>query len=309
MKKSTIIWTGAAVLLLGLSLTLKYANPDIPVSRLIPKYTNVDSKFVALEGTDFHYRDEGSGYPVVLIHGFSSSLHTWDGWVMNLTNRFRVVRLDMPGFGLTGPWKGHPPTMENSVKAVDLLVASLKITNFALCGNSLGGRVAWEYTVVHPDKVSKLILEDAGGYPQNSGHMPVLDLARYPLFGRIIKLLTTKKMVAENVIKAYADKSKFTPALEERYYELIMREGNRDQIGARMRIIEPDNSGMIKTIRKPALILWGQEDRLIPVENAYRFHRDIAGSKLVIYANVGHMPMEEAPGMSVNDVIQFLMEK
>jgi pimeloyl-ACP methyl ester carboxylesterase len=284
-------------------------NPDILVERLIPKYANADSRFAMLEGTAFHFRDEGTGYPLFLLHGFSSSLQTWDGWVRKLTNRFRVVRFDLPGFGLTGPWKGHPPTMENYVRAVDLLAEYLKITNFALCGNSMGGHVSWEYAIAHPEKVSKLILEDAGGYPETSSGLPALKLAGIPFFGRIVKMMTTREMVAKNVELAYADKSKFTPALDERYYELIMRAGNRDDIGERMRIADPDHSGMIKSIHIPALIMWGSEDKLIPVANACLFLHDIAGSRLVIYTNVGHLPMEESPGQSVKDLIDFLTNR
>ncbi len=308
MKRSTVVLIVIVVLLAGAVLTVNFGNPDIPVSRLMAKYANEDSKFVVLEGTAFHYRDEGSGYPVILLHGFSSSLQTWDGWVRNLTNRYRVIRLDLPGFGLTGPWKGHPPTTESSVRAVDQLTEYLKISNFALCGNSMGGRVAWEYTVAHPGKVSKLVLEDAGGYP-SATTLPALKSAKIPFFGKLVKFLTTKKMVVKNIELAYADRSKLTPETEDRYYELIMREGNRDEIGKRMRISEPDSSGLIKTIRTPTLIMWGMKDKVIPVENAYRFHQDIAGSRLVIYTNLGHVSMEEAPDLSVRDMIKFLSEK
>ncbi len=309
MKRSDIIWTVILVLLLGAVIAVRYGNPDIPINKLMQKYTNNNSKFVKLEGTAFHYRDEGSGYPIVLIHGFSSSLHTWDGWVINLTNRFRVIRLDMPGFGLTGPWKDHPPTMANYVKAVDLLTGTLGISNFAMCGNSLGGKTAWEYTLAHPDKVSKLILEDASGYPEASRLSPVLKLAKYPFLSRIIKFMTTKETVTKNVIIAYADKSKFTPELADRYYELVMREGNRDELIARMRITDPDHSPQIKTIKTHTLIMWGQQDQMVPVENAYRFNHDITNSRLVIYTNTGHLSMEEAPDLSVKDVITFLTQK
>ncbi len=309
MKRFRPLWIICVIVIFGAVYLIFFANPDIPVKKLIPRYANSNSKFAMLEGTAFHYRDEGSGYPIVLIHGFSSSLHTWDGWTKDLTNSFRVVRFDMPGYGLTGPWKGHAPTMKNYVLSVDLLVNFLGITNFALCGNSLGGRVAWEYELAHPEKVNKLILEDASGYPGPSKLSPVLKLAKYPVLSGIIKLLTNRKTVSKNVILAYADTNRFTPDLAQRYYELVMREGNRDALIERFKINDPDNSGLIRTIKTPTLIMWGMEDHLIPVENAYRFKSKITNSILIIYTNTGHLPMEESPEISVKDTISFLKKK
>ena len=143
--------------------TALYWQNDIPVETLKKKYCNEQSKFIEINGQEIHYRDEGSGYPLVLVHGTSSSLHTWDAWTNELKNDFRIIRMDIPAFGITGETKDRNYTIENYVKFIDAFTTALGVDTFYLAGNSLGGEITWNYAYSHPDRVKKIILIDAAG--------------------------------------------------------------------------------------------------------------------------------------------------
>jgi pimeloyl-ACP methyl ester carboxylesterase len=264
------------------------------------------SRFIPVGDLDIHVRDEGRGPAVVLLHGMFSSLHTWDGWVIALEDTFRLIRLDLPGFGLTGPSPDHDYSMSRYVRIIDDLMDSLGIDDFAIAGNSLGGAVAWEYSLSHPERITRLILIDAVGYPRK--HTPrVLMLGRLPLLRWLFRVITPRCMVLSALEEAYGDDDRITSDLTDRYYRLILREGNR---GALLRILKqqmPVGSDRISAIQAPALIMWGAQDEWIPLEHAHRFRQDLPNASLVVYPEAGHAPMEEIPERTALDARQFLL--
>ncbi|MCX7679710.1 MAG: alpha/beta hydrolase, partial [Spirochaetes bacterium] len=163
MKK--IVYVIVAIAFICIVGGLSLVRPDIPVDKLKVQYAPPPSKFLNLSGLLVHYRDEGKGFPVVLIHGTSSSLHTWDGWTKALISRYRVIRMDIPAFGLTGPTKERDYSPQAYVKFLEDFLNKLNISKFHLAGNSLGGLIAWNYALAYPQKVEKLVLIDAAGYP------------------------------------------------------------------------------------------------------------------------------------------------
>lgn len=247
---------------------------------------------------------------IVLLHGTSASLHTWNDWAPQLEVDYCVIRMDLPGFGLTGPFmdKGVAYTADNYAAFVKQVLDRLYIERASLVGNSLGGKVAWLTAALYPQRVDKLILIDSVGYPANPKHVPIgFKLARYPVLDPIIKHVLPRSVVQKSLLSVYADDSKVTDSLVERYFELTLREGNRSALSRRMR--EFDSSGQqdkIKQLTLPTLILWGEQDDLIPVENAKRFHQDIKGSQLVMFDNLGHVPQEEDPEATVTIAKRFL---
>jgi pimeloyl-ACP methyl ester carboxylesterase len=278
---------------------------DIRVEALLPLYATGVSKFIDVGGMRVHYRDEGQGPVVVLLHGTASSLHTWDDWTEALAPRHRVIRMDLPGFGLTGPSPAGDYTTSAYVSFLESFREALGLTRFALAGNSLGGQVAWSYAVAHPDRVTDLILVDPAGFPIQH---PVLAfrLARIPLLSSLLVHLEPLPMVKRTLREAYGDPSKVTPELVRRYRRLALREGNRSAFVARARVAQQDTSADIPKVRARTLILWGQEDRLIPVSDAARFAAAIPGAKLILYPGVGHVPMEEIGKRSAADAEAFL---
>jgi pimeloyl-ACP methyl ester carboxylesterase len=300
---------GGALLLGALALLLQSALvPDIPVAELLPAYANGASKFVDVEGMSVHYRDEGTGPPLVLLHGTGASLHTWNAWTAALSSHRRVIRMDLPGFGLTGPNHTGDYSIPAYVAFLESFRQALGLTRFALGGNSLGGQIAWSYAVAHPERVTELILVDSAGFPIDRPAL-VFTLARTPGLSKLLAQVDPSHMVRKTLREAYGDPSKVTPELVERYRLLALRQGNRSAFVARAKAPPADMSADLPLLRVPTLVLWGREDRLIPVGHASRFLDAIPGAELVLYDGVGHVPMEEIGERSARDVDDFLSRR
>jgi pimeloyl-ACP methyl ester carboxylesterase len=295
-----------AVLLILAAGVASLIRPDIPLEKLRAKYATPPSKFMDVEGLQVHYRDEGQGFPVVLLHGAASSLFTWDAWAADLSKDYRVIRYDLPGFGLTGPNATKDYSMAWHVRFLQEFLDKLNVRACALAGNSFGGRIAWEFAYAHPERVKELILVDASGYPAPERKILAMRLAKMPVIGTILRHATPRFFVAMTIRQMYGDPSRLTDAVIDRYYELILRAGNREAFGIFNRTAFPDDSARIQTIEAPTLILWGAEDRGIPVSFGARFHRDIRNSQVIVYKGAGHIPMEEIPAESVRDTRAFL---
>lgn len=296
-----------------LLVSILFGHRDRPAADLKPKYARAPSEFVAVMGMNVHYRDEGDpqdSLPVVLVHGTGSSLHTFDAWTASLKENERVVRMDLPGFGLTGPFPDRKYTMESYMKFVAAFLSSRDIKQCILAGNSLGGQIAWNFALRYPEMVQKLILIDASGYPEKSTSVPLaFRVARTPLLNKTLTFITPRFVIKSSVENVYSDKSKVTSELVDRYFDLSLRAGNRQALIDRMQMtIDTNQIRHIKNILQPTLILWGEEDGLIPVESAYRFHRDLPDDSLVILKNSGHVPMEENPLESLKAVRHFIQK-
>ncbi|HEX7687471.1 MAG TPA: alpha/beta fold hydrolase [Burkholderiaceae bacterium] len=305
---------GILLMLTALAVTLT-DTPDRSVESLVARWAPPPSDFMEIRGQLVHYRDEGprdDPEPLVLLHGTASSLHTWQGWVGELRSRKRVITFDLPGFGLTGPFAGEYAQDDYRGDTLarftlDVLDA-LHVTRFDIGGNSLGGEVAWRVAALAPARVGRLVLVDASGYAFRPEHVPIgFQLARLPVLGRIGEWLTPRVVVEQSVRDVYGDPSRVTQVLVDRYFELLTREGNRRALGIRLREIEHDLAPQrVATLHVPTLILWGAQDRLIPPDNGEHFHRDIAGSTLVVFPGLGHVPQEEDSHASVAPVKTFL---
>jgi pimeloyl-ACP methyl ester carboxylesterase len=279
---------------------------DIPLEQLKARWATGASQFMDLDGMSVHYRDEGAGSPVLLVHGTGSSLQTWDAWASALSSHHRVVRLDLPAFGLTGPQPQGDYRIGTYVDLLDHFASRLGLSRFALAGNSLGGEIAWRFAAAHPEELSALVLVDAGGYPRTGKRPLVFRIGGMPVLSTLIGHLDPRVLVDRTVHLCYGDPSLVTPELVERYYELSLRPGNRAAFGARTSLPFEDHTAALHDLHVPALILWGAKDALIPVAFARRFADDIAGASLRIYDGLGHVPMEEDGPRTVADVEAFL---
>ena len=297
--------------ILVLLIVVVFSYKDIPVNELKEKYAPPPSSFISIDGMDVHYRDEGNSLdsiPIVLIHGTGSSLHTFDEWTTLLKNEQRVIRMDLPAFGLTGPFPDRNYSIEKYVVFVEHFLSSLGVKSCVLAGNSLGGRIAWNFTVKNPKMVDKLVLIDASGYPSESKSVPIaFRIAGMPILKNLMTFITPRFMVKASVENVYADKTKVTESLVDRYFELTLRRGNRQGLVDRMNMDSDMSAHLnIKNIQQPTLVLWGDQDLLVPVKSAYQFHEDLPNDTLVIMKNVGHVPMEESPVESLEMLMAFL---
>ncbi len=302
---------GLSLFVLVVALSCFYWKNDIPIETLKSKYTTAASAFVDVMQMQVHYRDEGNKndtLPLVLIHGTGASLHTWEEGVKLLTDSFRVITLDLPAYGLTGPNPQRIYSQEFYVQFIDEFLKSIHVNKCIIGGNSLGGAIAWNYTYEHPSKVEKLILIDAAGYPMISESKPIaFTLAQIPVLKHMLNYITPRFLAKKSVLNVYDDPSKVTEKVVDRYFDLILREGNRQAFVDRMNFSTyPDHLIRLRTIKTPTLIVWGENDKLIPIENAQKFHADLPNDTLVVLEKTGHVPMEENPGRTVDAIRLFL---
>lgn len=302
------------VLSIFLFLLLIYGHSDIPKSILKSKYAQSPSKFIPIDGMNVHFRDEGKNHdalPIILIHGTGSSLHTFNDWTNKLKNTRRVIRMDLPAYGLTGPFPDRNYSIDNYVHFIYRFLSELNIQKCVLAGNSLGGNIAWNYTLNYPRMVDKLILINASGYPSNAESTPIaFKLGQIPLIKNMFTYVTPRFIAKASIENVYADKLKVSKVLVDRYFELTLSEGNRQAFVDKLESKnEQINHDKISLIHQKTLILWGDQDRLIPIKNAYRFQNDLPNDTLVILNDVGHVPMEESPESSLKVVMAFLRDK
>jgi pimeloyl-ACP methyl ester carboxylesterase len=288
-----------------------YWAPDRSVAELSARWAQPPSVFVAIDGMQVHVRDEGprdDPLPIVLLHGTSASLHTWDGWVEGLKTTRRVVRLDLPGFGLTGPFPNNDYRTTQYAAFMAAFLSAMRIDRCVLVGNSFGGQIALETTLAMPSRVSKLVLIDSSGYPLAPTSIPLaFQMARLPIIRDVSRVVLPRGIVEDSVRNVYGDPARVSAALVDRYYDLTLREGNRQALGLRLQHVAVDSiAARIPAIKVPTLILWGGRDRLIPPDAAKRFQQDIVGSQLVILDDLGHVPHEENPQQTLAAARKFL---
>ena len=299
-----------ACAIFGLAGVIATWAPDKSVQSLSTRWANPPSQFIEVDGMQVHLRDEGprnDPEPIVLLHGTSASLHTWDGWAQSLAEQRRVIRFDLPAFGLTGPHPKNDYSIGAYVHFVNAVLDQLGVTSCVLVGNSLGGQIAWGTALAHPQKVSRLVLVDAAGYPLQSTSVPIgFRIARTPGLRLLMEYVLPRGAVDSSLRNVYGDPSKVTPALVDRYYDLTLRAGNRQALAYRLEQHTSDDAARIKDLKMPTLILWGAKDHLIPVENAHQFAADIQGAQLVIFDDLGHVPQEEDPQKTVKALKTFL---
>ena len=295
---------------IALVLFLIFFERDIPREKLKKIYTNESSRFLPMMGMQVHYRDEGNmndSIPIVLIHGMSASLNTWDSLVILMKGEKRLISLDLPAFGLTGPNPQNTYGTDYYESFLDSFLIKLNINQCIIAGNSMGGGIAWNYTADHPEKVNKLILINSAGFQGKKGKGSLgFTIASMPVINNLLLYITPIFLVRKSLETIFVDQSKITDKLITRFHDLTICEGNR---GAALSIFKNrvnQNTDKVNTITTPTLIIWGENDELISVDNGYQFQKGIKGSKLEILKNTGHTPMEENPEKTAAIIKSFL---
>jgi len=336
MKKFVLLTLLTLVVLLLIAAVVLLEG-DFPTAEVDARYSNDQSRFMtAADGARVHYRDQGNpaGPPVVLVHGSNASLHTWEPWVERLGEQYRLITMDLPGHGLTGAVPSAAYDSAAQIATVKALVDQLGVSRFVLGGNSMGGGVSWRYALEYPQSVSALILVDSSGlwgWRDDPGAATADDaegqdagededkgplafrLLREPWFRGIAGSLDTRILVEQGLKASFDDTSKVTNEMIELYYNMSMRSGTREATLARFGSFGSRGDDVTEadmaTLSMPTLILWGETDALIPVETGARFDSVLPNSQLIVYPDVGHIPMEEVADQSANDVLEFLAQR
>ncbi len=282
-------------------------TPDIDRATLEAKYLRAPSDLLDVAGMRLDVRDEGPrDAPVVLlIHGFGSSLETWDAWVPSLAATHRVVRFDLPGSGLSDP---DPTGRYDDARTVDVVVALLDrlgIARATVVGHSLGGRIAWTFAAAHPERVERLVLMAPDGFALPG--LPYGEAPKVGIVGRTLQFVTPKPLVRSVLARAFANPAALSDALVTRYDDLLRAPGARAVWIARWRqSVRLDPVPRLATIEAPTLVVWGTDDHVIPFGGATAFVDAIPGATLVAMPGVGHIPQEEAPAASLAIVEGFI---
>jgi len=280
---------------------------DKPRTELQARYLERPSDLVDVLGISLHVRDRGprDGPVLIMMHGFGSSLHTWDGWADELADRFRVIRFDLPGSGLSMPDPTGDYSDARTLDILNILMDQLGIEKAAMIGNSIGGRLAWQMAAKFPERVTKLVLVSPDGYASHGfdyGKAPDV-----PISITLMRYFLPKFLLKMSLLPAYGDPSRLDTDTVDRYYDLMLAPGSRQALIHRMEqtvLVDPDP--LLATIEVPVLVVWGEKDAMIPISNAADYQRVLRNSTLVRLEGLGHVPQEEAPEISLPPVRAFL---
>lgn len=307
VNMSTIGWILLLALIAISAAAFWVWTPDKSRTELEARYLAAPADMIDVAGTRLHVRDSGprSAPAIIMIHGMASHLQTWDAWAKALEGAFRVIRFDLPGSGLSPPDPEGDYTDARSIKVLSSLMQQLNVTKASLVGNSLGGRIAWTFAASHPERVDKLVLVSPDGFA--SPGFEYGEPADVPLLMNAMKYALPKSMLRSNLAIAYSDQTRLTEETLDRYYDLMLAPDARDALLERMRqTVLDDPEPILQTIKVPTLLLWGEDDGMIPVTNAADYLRNLADGRLVRLPHLGHVPHEEMPDISLPPVRSFL---
>ena len=310
---------GVVVVLLVIAFLI-LRTPDTDPAEMRAKYGAAPSQFVEIgDGVTIHLRDEGprDAPAIFLLHGSNADLHTWQPWVDDLSRDYRVIRMDQVGHGLTGPDPQHDYSRANFTADILDVADALGVDRFVIGGNSMGGKHTLAFAIAHPERVIGMILVDGSGgqrieepeeeeEEQDSGNIGFA-IARTPGINKIAEQITPRSLIAQSLEQSVSVKSIVTDEMIDRYWEMLRYPGNRAATMARFSTeYESIGEAEIAALGMPALILWGDEDRLIPLSAGKWLDRTLPNSELVVYEGIGHLPQEEAPEATLADVRRWL---
>ena len=313
MRKITIS-LGAIVILVAATF-LVFRTPDSNPAEMQTKYGGLHSKFVdTASGMSVHYRDQGCRDcpAILLIHGSNSSLHTFEPLVQALQDRYRLISYDQPGHGLTGPHPLDDYSARGMFEAVDAVVDATGVEQFAIVGSSMGGWVSWRYALERPGALSALILiSSSGAPPPPISEQPRLYLGarimRHPIGRFLAQHITPRYLVEQSLLDSISNDAQVTEKMVDRYWELLRLPGNRRAAGLLALVDrEPEYGQRLSELTLPTLVLWGEEDLVIPLDNAKMFDDLVLNSDLQVFKGVGHLAMEEVPDRTAAAIDRFL---
>lgn len=307
--RRTTKFLGAVVLLAFFTVAYWGWTPDKSWEELEAIYLDDPANMMTVLGNQMHIRDRGAkdAPAIILIHGFGSSLQTFEGWQESLKAEFRVISIDLPGSGLSRPDATDDYSDERSITLIKEMMDQLGIERATLAGNSIGGRISWRFAGAHPDRVDKLVLIAPDGFASDRfeyGKAPDI-----PAMTGIMKVFLPRYLVESNLTPAHGDPSTMTTDMVTRYHDLLIGPGIRQAVIDRMaQTVLIDPIPILKTIDVPVLLLWGEKDSLIPASHALDYSNVLSDARTVVLPDLGHVPQEEDPAGSLEPVRAFLNE-
>ncbi len=278
-----VLWVGYALV----------TQRDNPAAELEARYGGPPSKFITVNGVRMHYRDEGSGPVVLLLHANFSNLLDWEPWVATLSDRYRVVRFDMTSHGLTGPDPTGDYTLARTLQLTEGFIDALGLQKLTIAGTSLGGTIAIHYTARHPERVERLVLLSPGSLEGKERRAR----GGVPKAGYVLKYILPRALPRFMLSSGFGDPAKLPESLVDRWYDLWLREGQREaQLDRLSQYKAGDIEGLIRSLRVPVLLLWGELNTTAAFSQSFTFRELLAGTpalKFIAYPGLGHMALQE----------------
>jgi pimeloyl-ACP methyl ester carboxylesterase len=294
-------------LLALLALGIWLWTPDRDRAQLEATYLSTPGDMRQVGPWRLHLRDTGprDAQAVLFIHGFGSSLHTWEAWALALESMHRIVRFDLPGNGLSDPDPTGDYSDERSHQLIVAVMDSLGLAKAGIAGHSIGGRLAWTFAARHPQRVERLVLVAPDGFA--SPGFAYGRAAEVPASMALMRYALPKPLLKMSLAPAYADPSVMTPALMTRYHEMMLAPGARQAMLARMRqTVLTDPVPQLRAIVVPTLLIWGEQDAMIPFANSSDYLRTLPNARLAAIPGVGHLPQEERAAEGLRALSGFL---
>lgn len=301
-----VLYVSLLVLMLAAGLLYR---PDLSRAGLAAKYGVSADDYITAAGMTLHVVTDGpkDAPVIVLLHGFGDSWLTFDGWVGSLAMQYRVIRYDLPGFGLTGPDPTGDYSDSRSLAVLKALLERLGVERASLIGNSMGGKLAWQFAVAYPALVEKLVLISPDGFASPGFEYEKPPEVPYAM--RLLPYVLPKPLVRASLAPAFGDPTRVSDELVTRYRDMMLAPGVRRAIVDRLgQVLVHDPETELRRIKAPTLLLWGRRDNMIPFANAVDYLRNIPNARLVELPDLGHVPQEEAPEVSLKPVLAFLAE-
>lgn len=275
---------------------------DISQERIKSEYADDNSKFITIDKMNVHYKDEGTGEPLILLHDAGLSLNIWNEIMPFLTNHFRVIRLDLPGFGLTAASKRFDYSMDKYIYFVKKFTAAvgLSLGMFSVLGAGFGGHIAWQYTLLHQHRVNKLILINAQGYA-TSNSLSLFKFDKKNGFGRFLMRWRGNNWMIKSLLKKQIGKEIIiNDKLVKEIQDLLLCNNNRKSLVKLSKAAVKNRQHRIKEIQTPSLIIWGNKVEKVD------FEKDLPNAQYNEYEEIGLLPMIEDSKKTAEDIIQFL---
>jgi len=282
-------------------------TPDLERAELEKRYVASSPQMLDVDGLQVHYKETGpqAAPALLLMHGFGSSLQAWDDWSLKLEQKYRVIRLDLPGFGLTGASPANDYSEEKDLAILTHFADKLGLEKFSIIGHSMGGKMAWTLAASQPERVQALVLMAPDGFPEakDIGTKPY----EVPAVTGLIKYFLPKYLVRKSIEPAFAEADALSDARVNRYYDMLRAPGVRATILERSnQTIYTDPVPRLKAIKAPTLLIWGEQDQMIPSTNAKSYASVLSNSTTVLVPKLGHLLQEEQPEKGLTAVMQFL---
>lgn len=276
----------------------------------ITSFSFSEEKIIDLDGVKIFYLEKGKGKQnLILIHGFAGSSNNWTEIIPYLVDDFKIYVIDLPGFGNSDKPLDIKFNVSTYADYLLKFIDKLKIEKPILCGNSLGGAISAKAYLKDKSKIDKLILIDPAGHESNLvSLMPVVKDIDPKVVVKSVKKFINDDFYVRASMKMVFHRQDLIDKLFPKYADQLRKDGVVEFVINLTRSMDDltIQEEELQKIEIPTLIIWGEHDKVLPVENADYFKKNIKDSQLVIIKDAGHLPQEERPEIVVDEIKKFL---